>query len=107
MGYHFNEGTAHKFLFPTFFKLMLNEMDRHHPRNGDDWLDSNFVKTADRDSCAMEEWLDILIKRAAEDYEKTKDPAQLEDIANLCAMRRLRGILMDALKKPSQAFQST
>ena len=66
-----------------FFDLMLKEMQRHDSEQGDSWK-SNSDK--------MDRRLDRLIRWAVDTYFYRHDPSQLEDIANLCAMRRLRSL---------------
>lgn len=64
-----------------FFDLMLEEMQRHDLEKGDSWK-SNSDK--------MDRNLDNLLRGAVEHYFYRHDPSQLEDIANFCAMLRLR-----------------
>ena len=75
------EEGIHKRLFQYFYFLMEQKMDLHMAEEGNAWVDED------------EEELDKKLFAAVEEYKKTKDLQQLEDIANSCATRRVRGLL--------------
>jgi len=81
--------------FEPFFIEMAKELTRHHPVYGDSWKSWDFVyygKGKDEYAVPMEEHLDNLLEKAFEEYQTEPEPTQLVDIANICAMRYLRGL---------------
>lgn len=75
--------------FEPFFKLMIEEMQRHDKEKGDSW------KNDQAGTITMNEYLDKLLFLTVAEYHDTHRPDQLEDIANICAMRRLRGLMQN------------
>jgi len=86
------EGTYQK-LFRFFYVLMEGKMGQHMAEEGDMWLEEDHVPLKDGEVITMEEHLDNLLFAGVEEYRKERDLLQLEDVANLCAIRRIRSLL--------------
>lgn len=95
------EGQVTEFsILKPFFELMLKEAQRHDPEYGDSWLTQDEVTVelglgAGRLNRSMEDHLDNRLEGATAQYfdkahKGYKDLTQLDDIALLCAFRRLR-----------------
>lgn len=101
--------TTHE-TFRPFFDLMIEEMQRHDPEFGDSWLNQDKVAYDVVDDevmyVSMEEHLDNLLLKATDEYDRTKESSQLEDIANICAMRRLRGIIKELEEEAMARLQA-
>ena len=68
--------------FQPFFSGMYQEMLRHWPEQGDNWLDDKAHNGRD-----MDEWLKVLLDRSFKNWKISEDNKdQLIDIANFCAM---------------------
>jgi transcription elongation factor Elf1 len=89
--------SAHWQHFPSFFKLMMDEMDRHQSESGDSWLTEDTVElkapAAALRHIPMSNHLVNLLDKAFHSYMDHGGPEKLEDIANFCAVIRLRGLL--------------
>jgi hypothetical protein len=76
--------------------MMMDEMDRHQSESGDSWLtDTTVVKSpaAALRHIPMSNHLVNLLDKAFHSYMDHGGPEKLEDIANFCAVIRLRGLL--------------
>ena len=94
--------SAHWRHFPSFFRMMLDEMDRHQSESGDSWLVEDTVRlkapAAAIRHIPMSNHLVSLLDKAFHSYMDHGGPEKLEDIANFCAMIRLRGLLKKVKK---------
>lgn len=85
--------------FKPFFEAMITKMKTHDHDRGDSWREEGFWKDVNyryssmgRQSryFEMDPWLLTLLKEELVEYEASKDPKELLDIANFCAMLYIR-----------------
>jgi len=83
--------------FKPFFDAMIEEMQFHYDCKGDSWKDGGFYDDAER-YVDMDDWLRKCLRKEVMEYHKSRNPCELIDIANFCAMMYLRGSASKEIK---------
>lgn len=93
--------------FREFFIAMVREMRYHKREKGDSWKSDEFVRFYYARYSSLppakvmgdtDEYLDILLEKAAAEYSETKESNQLVDVANFCGMRWVRNMVFHPVR---------
>lgn len=92
---------AHWKHFPTFFKMMLEEMDETFPEKGNSWLerDDVIVKKhyGDRE-IPMNRHLTLELEKTFHRFMERGEVEYLKHLGNFCAVLRLRKVLREEIE---------
>jgi len=87
--------------FKPFFDAMISKMQTQDRNRGDSWRQDGFWKDVNYRYSSMgvqnrwfemDPWLLTLLKEELGEYERSKEPEELLDIANFCAMIYIRSL---------------